>query len=197
MLFRRSAETEEAKTAASPSAVDTGSGKGRPTPSRKEAEARRRSQMTPPKDKREARAREREDRDLVLAKIKAGDERYFPARDRGPLRAEVRNWVDGRRRLTEFLMPVVVVGLLSLVVKPAAPTVLSILMAFYVLAVGDITVTLLGLRRRLARDFAADDPTRKGAINYAFQRMLQARKRRLPPPVVDGGWLRRNEVTTG
>ena len=89
-------------------------GKGRPTPKRREAEGRRRGPVPPPpRTTREALRRNRgskEERKELAAKRKemrlrqrqrmmAGDEKMLPARERGPVKAYVRDLIDSRRNL--------------------------------------------------------------------------------------------------
>src|SRR5262249_22641460 len=79
-------------------------GQGRPPPTRREAEGRKRGPAPPPpRTQREAAARMRgtkEERRAEAAqrreRMLAGDERYLSSRDRGPVRAYVRDLVDSR-----------------------------------------------------------------------------------------------------
>src|SRR5215469_8446174 len=83
-------------------------GKGRPTPKRSEAERRRRQPYTAPKDRKEAsrfqRTRDRDERGRRLDAVRRGEEWALPARDRGQVKALARDYVDYRRRLSEFYM---------------------------------------------------------------------------------------------
>ncbi|MEI7631227.1 MAG: DUF3043 domain-containing protein [Actinomycetes bacterium] len=95
-------------TAGSGSTTGTGPGgtKGHATPSRREAEDARKNQLKIPKDpkaaKKAARQRDQEERSRARLGMKNGEERYLPARDRGPARAFVRDFDDGRITLAEF-----------------------------------------------------------------------------------------------
>ena len=81
--------------------MTTNEGKGRPTPKRKEAESKRKVSSLSPvvtKDqKRAAKLQARQDRVGSRAAYLRGDEAALPARDRGPARRYVRNFVDSRR----------------------------------------------------------------------------------------------------
>ena len=44
--------------------------------------------------------------------MKAGDEKFLPARDQGPVRRFIRDWVDSRISVAEFLLPLLLVILL-------------------------------------------------------------------------------------
>ena len=41
--------------------------------------------------------------------MRTGDERYLPARDKGPVKRFIRNYVDARLSIAEFLLPLLVV----------------------------------------------------------------------------------------
>src|SRR5207253_118539 len=96
----------DATAARPPHAVTAG--KGRPTPKRSEAERRRRQPYTAPKDRKEAarvsRDRQRGDRARRMQAMRRGEEWALLPRDRGPAKALIRNYVDSRRRLSEFYM---------------------------------------------------------------------------------------------
>ncbi len=165
--------------------------KGRPTPKRSEAQTQRRRAVATPADPKAAAKQAREARRADLAKqreaLMNGDERYLPARDRGPVRKFARDYVDSRFRVAEFFLPLAVVILvLSMLRNPALQN-LSLLLwlVVIVLIVIDSVVTGFLLRRELAKRFP-DKPT-KGAVAYALMRTLQMRRLRLPKPQVKRG----------
>ena len=47
------------------------------------------------------------------ASLASGDDRYLPARDKGPVRAFARDYVDSRRTVGEYMLPLVIVFLLT------------------------------------------------------------------------------------
>ena len=82
-------------------------GKGAPTPRRKDQVAARQRPLVPNDRKaaREAsRAAMREERLKTRAALDTGDERYLPLRDKGPNRRFVRDVVDARWNVGEFVM---------------------------------------------------------------------------------------------
>jgi hypothetical protein len=166
-------------------------GKGHPTPKRREAEQRRKGTLAPAKDRSEAKLRAREERAKATAGMLAGDERYFGARDRGPARAYIRNWVDGRRNAGEIFWQTVVLAIVLLFMPFQASKYAAqvLLFAFYGLIIADNSWSLLGLGRGLRAKFP-DAEARRGSFLYAFTRSIQSRKRRRPPPVVQPGWTR-------
>ena len=162
--------------------------KGRPTPSRKEAEATRKTRMKNPVDnkkeaKKEMKAREREERMKARQGMMAGDERYFPARDQGPAKAFTRDYVDSRRRLSEYFLFIAVGILLAgFVQSPQAKNIVSLLWFLVAgLVVLDVVWFLVMFSRRLKAEFP-DPVERKGCKLYAAMRLLQIRRLRIPPP---------------
>ena len=64
-----------------------------------------------PKGRKELAAKQQADqREEQRAKVReamdTGDERYLPARDKGPVKRYVRDWVDSRRTIGEYMLPI-------------------------------------------------------------------------------------------
>ncbi|MFE2098903.1 MULTISPECIES: DUF3043 domain-containing protein [unclassified Streptomyces] len=165
--------------------------KGRPTPKRSEAQSQRRSVANTPMTRKDASKRQREERRQALERqrqaLAGGDERYLPARDKGPVRRFARDWVDSRFNVAEFFLPLAVVILvLSVVRVPAIQNVALLLwLIVIVLIVLDAAVSGFRLKKRLAERFP--DQNRRGAVAYALMRSLQMRRLRLPKPQVKRG----------
>jgi hypothetical protein len=170
----------------------TTQGKGRPTPTRKQAEQARKQALKGPSDPKARRKAEREQaRQQRLAAREAlmsGDERALPARDAGPAKRYVRDYVDGRRTLAEyFIIIAVVVLIVGLFRNPAVQATVSLIwFVMLVLLIVDMTILLMRLRGKLAKQFP-DPADRKGTMFYAAMRALQIRRLRLPPPRVRPG----------
>lgn len=168
------------------------SGKGRPTPKRKEAESARKQGITVPKDpkaaRRAARDRDREARAKSRAGLMAGDPAYFPRRDAGPVKAQVRDYIDRRRTVGEFFVPFAfVVLLLGLVNNPTVQTtVVYVWTSVLLLVVLDTILVGILLGRSLRKDFP-DKSERKGAVSYGVLRALQLRRFRIPPTRIKAG----------
>jgi Protein of unknown function (DUF3043) len=179
-VFRRS------KTADAP-AVDTAvkvGGKGRPTPSRKEAEAAAKARARGYADKKSGqRQRRAEASARTREAMRTGDERYLPARDKGPVRRFIRDMVDARLCMAELLLPLL---LLIMITGSFAPQLSYGLWVATILLVGMDTVWLVfRLRRELPRRFPGQST--KGATSYAVLRAMQLRFIRLPKPQVKRG----------
>ena len=168
------------------------SGKGRPTPKRKEAESARKQGISVPKDpkaaRRAARERDREARAKSRAGLMAGDPAFFPRRDAGPVKAQVRDYIDRRRTVGEFFVPFAfVVLLLGLVNNPTVQTtVVYVWTSVLLLVVLDTILVGILLGRSLRKDFPVKSD-RKGAVSYGVLRALQLRRFRIPPPRIKAG----------
>ncbi|WP_205614264.1 DUF3043 domain-containing protein [Streptomyces dangxiongensis] len=196
-VFRSRAKEEKAPTAdkaqvtLSKQPRDPQAPKGRPTPKRSEAQSQRRSVASTPTNRKEAAKRQREERRQALERqrraLAGGDERYLPARDKGPVRKFARDWVDSRFNVAEFFLPLAVVILvLSVVRVPAIQSVALLLwLIVIVLIVLDAAVSGLRLKKRLKERFP--DGNTRGAVAYALMRSLQMRRLRMPKPQVKRG----------
>ncbi|GAA2728072.1 MULTISPECIES: DUF3043 domain-containing protein [Streptomyces] len=195
-MFRSRAKEEKApatKAAVTDSKQprDPQAPKGRPTPKRSEARTQRRSVANTPTTRKEAAKRQREERRQALERqrqaLANGDERYLPARDKGPVRRFARDWVDSRFNVAEFFLPLAVVILVLSVVRVGAIQSLALLLwlIVIVLIVLDAAVSGFRLKKRLAERFP--DENTRGAVAYALMRSLQMRRLRLPKPRVKRG----------
>jgi len=165
-------------------------GKGRPTPSRKEAEAARKARLkgTAPRSKSAARAQRAESSAKMREAMRTGDERYLPARDRGPVKRFVRDWIDSRFTVAEIVLPVLIVAMVMGYVGSTQLALIGEGVVLVVIVVVAINLVLLriGLRRELKRRFPDQAPWR-GTTYYAVMRAMQLRFLRLPKPQVKIG----------
>ncbi|EST34843.1 hypothetical protein N566_18030 [Streptomycetaceae bacterium MP113-05] len=165
--------------------------KGRPTPKRSEAQAQRRTVAKAPANRREAAKRAREVRRADMQRqrqaLAGGDERYLPARDRGPVRRYARDFVDAKWSVAEFFLPVaVLILILSIVPSPQMKNIAFVMwIGVIVMILVDSAAMMFRLRKGLAARFP--DEGRGGAGFYALMRTLQMRRMRLPKPQVARG----------
>lgn len=202
MRFLRRSNTDadaSGDAAGTPETVRVG-GKGRPTPKRREAESRRRGPAPPPprtqreasklaranrpdKDTRRAAAAERRER------MAAGDDKYLLPRDRGPVRAFVRDVVDSRPHLMGLFMPLALLVVLSLLVPVAAAQ--SYLSLFSLVALLTMIIEGIALGASITRKARVKFPDETinglGTGWYAFTRASQLRRLRIPKPRVARG----------
>lgn len=185
-MFRR---TKSEPTA--PQVVTKPGGKGRPTPSRREAEAAAKARAKVPRDRKEQaraqRAARNESSKSVRAAMKAGDERYYLARDRGPVRRFIRDFVDSRFSFIELMIPLLIVTMIMGYSGNARLAGIgnTILMGTILLVILDMVMLRFKLRRELTRRFP-DEP-QKGTTYYAVSRAMQMKFMRLPKAKVKIG----------
>jgi hypothetical protein len=180
-LFRRRAGTTEPEPAP-PAPNAPGVKKARPTPTRKEAEAARRHRVhrnLTPKQARAERARQ----------ARAERMRAMSARDRTPEKTLMRDYIDARFNLGEFLLPSVVV-LLALTVFgaywPQASIIVTLMMyAFLLSVILDGAIMWRGFKRMLEERLPGTST--KGLVFYGITRSTQIRRFRMPPVRVKRG----------
>ncbi|WP_217132190.1 DUF3043 domain-containing protein [Leucobacter chinensis] len=166
--------------------------KGRPTPSRKAAQAANARPLVPGKmDKdaqRQAKLAEREAREKARVGAMMGDEKYLPARDQGPQRKLVRDFVDSRLNFGEWMIPLmVVVLLLTLIPNDGLQLIfLSAIWGYVALSVIDAWLCGRKAYKLVAERFGADR-VQSGTKMYAAMRSLQMRMLRMPKAQVKRG----------
>ena len=180
-LFRRNTDAAEPEPA--PALGTTpGAKKARPTPSRKEAEAARRQRVVQTYSKKESRA-------LTSQQNRANRMKAVNAREAAPEKALMRDYVDARFNLGEFLLPSVVVILAISIVGTRFPAVTAIsTLAMYVFILGVLFDGFLmwrGFKRLLAERMPRTSP--KGLLMYGMTRSTQIRRFRMPPVRVKRG----------
>jgi hypothetical protein len=119
--------------------------------------------------------------------MRTGDTRYLPARDQGPVRHFIRDYVDSHFSLIELLIPLMLVVLILGWTGNSKVTTYAnfSLLAVFVLIIVDLVRLRLRVRRELATRFP--DASVKGTTYYAFARSLQMRFMRLPKAQVKIG----------
>lgn len=180
----------------------TSNGKGHATPSRKEREAARKRPLVPARTKmsKEDRRKKADQRVAARAGMEAGDERYLPIRDKGPQKRMVRDIVDARFTVGEFLIPLMFAVIIMTfipdynavdengnVTSMAASLQLTVLIALYgFFLIGLIDAVILG--RQVAKKLQAKfGEVEKGVKWYAGVRAFQFRPLRVPKPRVARG----------
>jgi hypothetical protein len=165
--------------------------KNRPTPKRRDQEAARKRPLVVA-DRKEAknvdRAKRREAALLQRQAMATGDDAHLPARDKGPVRRYIRDYVDARWNLGEVMLPVMIVVLaLSFLRLPWVFAVVSIGVYGLLLAAAiDSFLMWRRLKQRLVAKFGADKVGR-GLAMYAVMRGFQIRRSRMPRALVKRG----------
>jgi hypothetical protein len=186
-------ESQEAPAKSKPAAQ---AGKGRPTPKRSEAERGRyqsitgsttsgrgpagsapRGKMTP-----EDKARVRSDREKRTAAMRRGEDWALSPRDRGPIKKLARDYVDSRRRPSEYYMYVLIVLLIALLSRSKALNtyVSPLVLVLVVIIAIDAYFIRRALRKLLAERLPGESA--RGLTVYAVMRALQIRRFRMPAP---------------
>ncbi|GAA2805294.1 DUF3043 domain-containing protein [Streptomyces showdoensis] len=187
------APTEKVTADLSKQPRDPEAPKGRPTPKRSEAQTQRRRAQSAPLDRKEAAKRQREARRVDMVKqreaLASGDERYLPARDKGPVRRFVRDFVDSRFAVAEFFLPMAVVILVLSLFGSKAPQLQTISLVLWAGVIVMIVIDSIGIVFRLRKQLNARFPneSKRGAVAYGLMRTLQMRRLRLPKPQVKRG----------
>lgn len=175
--------------------------KGRPTPKRREATQKHHS-LAPVKTKEEKKRARDAAKSARLAARQAymrGDESALPARDRGPARKFVRDYIDSRRSVGEYFLPIIFIVLILTMIPtsstknadglPQVPMtqVISIAIMYTVLLISVIDGLLLN--RKIKKLVLAKFPgtTTKGLGLYGWLRSTQMRRMRSPKPQVKAG----------
>ncbi|MFL6099720.1 MAG: DUF3043 domain-containing protein [Actinomycetales bacterium] len=171
--------------------TDRPGAKGRPTPKRSVAEAANKRPLVPDNRDRKSAARasreqQREQRVRQRQAMLTGDERHLPARDAGAQRRFVRDYVDARFNIGEFMLPLIALVFgLTLVRVPSV--ILAATLMVYVLILAALVDGFL-MRRRLRQLLTKKfGEMQRGSVFYAITRSLQIRRWRMPRPVVARG----------
>lgn len=165
--------------------------KDRPTPKRREAEQARRERVKPPLTRREQLRRDRqrikEQRSHTRQAMAKGDERHYLKRDQGEVRRFIRDYVDSRRTVAEFFLPIIVVVLLTSFIAIDVIAIFStlLMLATMFMVIFDLVFLNIRVKREIGRRFP--DDTQRGHGLYAIARATQIRKLRLPKPNVRPG----------
>ena len=203
-LNRKSPTAEAAATPApTPEEQSVKIGKGAPTPKQNQKIQRRGPVAPPPMTQREALKRAKastggkpltkDERKAQSAarreRMMKGDDGFLLARDKGPVRAYVRDLTDSRRNLAGVLLPVAVLSFIVLLipnrtVQAYAPLILMIVL---LAALADTIFFSRQIGRKVAAKFPKGDPSglsiRGRSLGfYSFNRAMLPRKWRAPRP---------------
>ena len=118
-----------------------------------------------------------------------GDESGLPARDKGPVRRYMRDFIDARRNLAEFMLPIMLVVLALSFLRTSTILFFVTILTYAVLltAVIDTFWMWRRLKRRLVEKFGDEAAGAKGNGMYAAMRAFQLRRSRMPRALVKRG----------
>jgi hypothetical protein len=171
--------------------ADSSQKKGRPTPKRKEAQASNKvSSLAPASSKAEKKRAKEAARVARVAQRAAylrGDENALPARDRGPEKKFVRNFVDSRRSIGEYFLPIIGFVLVLSLIPIGALAVAGIIIMYGVLLISIVDGFFLSRKIKSEVTARFPDKSTKGLGLYGWLRSTQMRRMRAPKPQVKAG----------
>ena len=163
--------------------------KNRPTPKRRDQEALNKRPLIVT-DRKAASKQDKTARREAMAKQRAGmlvgDEKYLPVRDKGPRRRFIRDSVDARWNIGEFMLPIMLIVLLLSFVRTswALLAVFVLVYGLILVAIGDAVLMWRRTRRKVEDKFGQAE---RGDAWYAIMRAFQMRRTRMPKPQVARG----------
>jgi hypothetical protein len=199
LLRRRSEEPEPEPEPESEFSVPGTAPKGRPTPKRRDSAPRRPPVTHAPRTRKEAVQYQKEQAARAKTKpaagrprtaaesreaMRRGDPSALPRRDQGPERKLARDWVDSRRMLSNFLLLLFPLMILSIQIPALNFGVLIIFLAL----LGEWYIT--GRRIKTLAAQRGIEKTRNGPMSvgfYAGSRAYMPRRWRMPAPQVSIG----------
>ena len=188
-LFRRNKSEPDTTAARGPRRR---AARAAPPPPAREAEAAARARAKVPRTRKEQakaqRAARVESSQKVRPAMKTGDERYYLPRDKGPVQALLRDFVDSRFSFIELMIPLLILTMVhGLLRQPRAGRASATRSCSAPCCSWSSTCCCMRrrLRRELARRFPDESP--KGTTYYAVMRSLQMKFMRLPKAQVKIG----------
>jgi len=165
--------------------------KGRPTPKRKESIAARKVSSLAPastkEEKKRAKEAARASRITARAAYMRGDENALPARDKGPVKRYVRNYVDARKSIGEYFLPIIFIVLIFTLIPYPIFQIGSIIIMYGVLLISVIDGYFLSRKVKTAVTAKFPGAELKGIGMYGWLRSTQMRRMRSPKPQVKVG----------
>lgn len=182
-MFWSKKSTEGVDSPPEPSTLPKGPAKkGQRTPTRREAEAARKQRRNPVLSKAEVRARQR--RSASADRLRATE-----ARDNTAEKRLLRDFIDSRFSIGEFLVPFMVVMLGVSMLGQAYPQLLVVttagLYSYIILTLVDIIMMWRAFKKVLAERLPGTSA--KGLLTFAMGRVIQIRRFRTPKPRIKRG----------
>ena len=189
MVFGRKKTLNDELAPTAPADPARPGAKNRPTPKRREQEALNKRPLIVT-DRKAATKQDKTARREAMAKQRAGmmtgDEKYLPARDKGPRRRFIRDTVDARWNIGEFMLPIMLIVLLLSFVRTNWALLLVFVLVYGLILVAIVDALLMWrrTRRKVEDKFGQAE---KGDAWYAIMRAFQMRRTRMPKPQVGRG----------
>ena len=116
-----------------------------------------------------------------------GDENALPARDKGPVKRYVRNYVDARKSIGEYFLPIIFIVLIFTLIPYPIFQIGSIIIMYGVLLISVIDGFFLSRKVKTAVTAKFPGAELKGIGMYGWLRSTQMRRMRSPKPQVKVG----------
>ena len=119
--------------------------------------------------------------------MRRGESWALNPRDRGPVRALARDYIDSKRRISEYYMYILVVLLAAVFLKSSAEQkfISPLVLVLVLVIVIDAQLIRRGLNKLVAERLPGEST--RGLTMYAVMRALQIRRFRVPTPQVKPG----------
>ncbi len=178
-----------------PTVASVTAAKGRPTPKRRDSTPQR-GPVSAPKTRKEALARQRQkdkearearksDTPMTAAQrrtaLRSGQ--LLSARDQGETKALARDWVDSRRMLSNYLLLLFPI----MIVSYALPQAQIVVLALFFVFIGEWLITGRKIRALAAERYGKAEGSNFGIGFYAGSRAYLPRRWRMPAPRVERG----------
>lgn len=159
-----------------------------PTPRRRDAEAANFRPLVPEdrkEAKRQSRAKMQVEQQKAREGMARGDDRYLRPNERGPQKRYLRDFIDARITLGEWLLPLMFLVIFATFIPQTNAAVWAMMFIWVYLALCVAEGLLYGVMiRRKVREVVGDDKTEKGFLFQAMGRSMQIRMLRMPKPQV-------------
>jgi hypothetical protein len=116
-----------------------------------------------------------------------GDENALPARDKGPVKRFVRNYVDSRKSIGEYFLPIIFVVLFLTLIPYPIFQIGSIIIMYSVLLISVIDGFFLSKKIKTVVTEKFPGAELKGIGMYGWLRSTQMRRMRSPKPQIKVG----------
>lgn len=116
-----------------------------------------------------------------------GDQKALPPRDKGPVKAFIRDYIDSRRNFGEVLLPLMLVVLVLTVLPDRNLQMVAFFLVWVVVLAGIVDAILMvrRIKAQIRERFNTEPP--RGTASYAVMRAFQLRGGRRPMPRVKRG----------
>jgi len=165
--------------------------KDAPTPKRKDAEKANKVNSITAAGTKDGRKRDRDAMKAARLSARAaymrGEESALPLRDKGPVKRFVRDYIDSRRNIGEYFLPVVAAVLVLSVVHNKFVSLIAILFMYAAMLYTVVSGFVMTRRIRTAVTERFPNESTKGLGMYGWLRSTQMRKMRAPAPQVQIG----------